>query len=183
VSEPRSRNVAVVVMGVSGSGKTTVARELAEHWHDVFIEADDLHSASEINKMASGHPLDDDDRLPWLRRVGERIHIEEELGHRPVTACSALKRGYRDIVREYDPDTFFVLLNGSIEFVRARLMTRRHPFMPASLLESQFATLEPLQPDESGITVDLASGHERIVEEIAAALEKIERTTHRGPRS
>lgn len=173
MSEPGSSDVAVVVMGVSGSGKTTIARELAARWRDVFIEADDLHSAGEIDKMASGHPLDDDDRLPWLRRVGERIRVEEELGHVPVTACSALKRSYRDILREYDPHAFFVLLNGSIDVVRERLNTRHHSFMPVSLLESQYAALEPLQPDESGVTVDLAWDQVRIVREIAAALDKV----------
>jgi gluconokinase len=173
VSEKRSSDVSVVVMGVSGSGKTTIAMELATWWRCVFIEADDLHSASDIETMASGHPLDDDDRLPWLRRVGERIQAERELGHCTATACSALKRVYRDVVREYDPDTFFVLLDGSIDVVRERMNTRNHLFMPASLLESQYATLEPLQPDESGITVDLSSGPERIVREIAAALDKV----------
>lgn len=160
-------------MGVSGSGKTTIALALATQWRYVFIEADDLHSAKEIEKMASGHPLNDDDRLPWLRRVGERIQIEEEQGHCPVTACSALKRAYRDILREYDPNAFFVLLDGSIDEVRERLKTRRHSFMPASLLESQYATLEPLEPDESGLTVDLSLGPERIVREISTALHKV----------
>jgi gluconokinase len=159
-------------MGVSGSGKTTIASELATRWHDVFIEADDLHSASNIETMASGHSLNDDDRLPWLRRVGQRIHVEEEMGNRTVTACSALKRAYRDILREYDPDLFFVLLSGPMEFVRQRMKTRHDSFMPDSLLESQYATLEPLTPDESGVTVDLSSGREHIVREIATALER-----------
>jgi gluconokinase len=160
-------------MGVSGSGKTTIAKEWAARRRYVFIEADSLHSASEIEKMASGHPLNDGDRLPWLRRVGELIQVEEELGHCTVTACSALKRAYRDVLREYDPDTFFVLLDGSIDLVRERMNTRIHSFMPASLLESQYATLEPLQPDESGITIDVSSGPESIVREIATALDTI----------
>jgi gluconokinase len=159
-------------MGVSGSGKTTVAKEIGSRWHYVFIEADDLHGASEIEKMASGHPLNDDDRLPWLRRVGERMRSEEELGHRTVTACSALKRAYRDVLREYEPDAFFVLLDGPIGEVRERMETRRRSFMPVSLLESQYATLEPLQPDEAGMTVDPSSGPDSIVREIAAALDK-----------
>jgi gluconokinase len=173
VNEKRSSDVSVVVMGVSGSGKTTIAKELAARRRCVFIEADDLHGASEIERMASGHPLNDDDRLPWLRRVGELIQVEAELGHCTVTACSALKRAYRDIVREYDPDAFFVLLDGSIGLVRERMNTRHHSFMPASLLESQYATLEPLQPDESGVTIDLSSGPDSIVREVATALDTI----------
>jgi gluconokinase len=172
VSGPRSSDVSIVVMGVAGSGKTTIARDLATRLRDVFIEADDLHSASSIEKMTSGHPLSDDDRLPWLHRVGQRIHGEEEQGNRTVTACSALTRAYRDILREYDPDLFFVMLDGPIEYVRRRMKTRHDSFMPDSLLESQYATLEPLAPDESGITVDLSLGREHIVREIATALER-----------
>ncbi len=163
-------------MGVSGSGKTTVAQELAAAWHYVFIEADDLHSASAIEKMASGHPLNDDDRLPWLQRVGERIRDERERGRLSVTACSALKRAYRDVVRDYAPDAFFVQLDGPIETVRARMEAREH-FMPTSLLESQYNALEPLQADESGVIVDLSLGSGHIVREIMAALEGAE-----GPR-
>jgi gluconokinase len=159
-------------MGVSGSGKTTVAKELAIRWHYVFIEADDLHGVKEVEKMASGHPLNDDDRLPWLRRVGERIRDEEETGHRTVAACSALKRAYRDVVRIYAPDAFFVLLKGPIGVVRERVEKRRDSLMPASLLESQYRTLEELEPDESGITVDLSSGRENIEREIAISLDK-----------
>jgi gluconokinase len=172
VSGPRSSDVAIVVMGVSGSGKTTVAKEVARRWGLVFIEADDLHGAGEIEKMASGHPLDDDDRLPWLRRVGERIREEEQSGHRTVTACSALKRAYRDVLREYEPDAFFVLLDGPIGVARERMRMRHDAFMPVSLLESQYATLEPLQPDESGVTIDLSIGLENIVREIAHALDE-----------
>ena len=90
-------------MGVSGSGKTRIAKAISKQWGYVYIEADDLHSAQEIEKMASGRPLDDEDRLPWLRRVGERIREEESIGRRTVTACSALKRAYGDILREYAP--------------------------------------------------------------------------------
>jgi gluconokinase len=159
-------------MGVSGSGKSHVAKEVAKEWRYVYIEADDLHSASAIEKMSSGHPLDDDDRLPWLRRVGERMREEKELGRASVTACSALKRAYRDVLREYAPDAFFVLLEGPIEAVRPHVETRRHSFMPASLLETQYEALEPLEPDESGITVDLSSKPKRIAREIATALDK-----------
>ena len=106
--------------------------------------------------MASGHPLDDDDRLPWLHRVGERIRVEEELGHAPVTACSALKRSYRDILREYDPDAFFVLLNGSIEVVRERLNDSASP------VHARLAPRVPVRSARAAparriwITVDLA---------------------------
>ncbi len=169
MSERPSRDVPIVVMGVSGSGKTTIAREMARQWHYVFIEADELHSSIAVEKMASGHPLDDDDRLPWLRRVGERIRDERVLGHRTVTACSALRRLYRDVLRDYAPDVFFAELDGPIDVVRERMEAREH-FMPMSLLESQYATLEPLEPDESGIIVDLSHERDQIVREIVDAL-------------
>jgi gluconokinase len=159
-------------MGVSGSGKTTIAKALAKRWSYVFIESDDLHSADAIEKMASGHPLDDEDRLPWLRRVGERIRDEEMLGRRSITACSALKRAYRDLLREYAPDAFFVWLDGPEEVVRARVETRRHSFMAPTLLESQYETLEPLEADESGIGVDLLWSTHDIARAISDALEK-----------
>ncbi|HWD97244.1 MAG TPA: gluconokinase [Acidimicrobiales bacterium] len=172
MSGPNSSAIPIVVMGVSGSGKTHIGKDIARRWRYVFIEADDLHSARAIEKMASGHPLGDDDRLPWLRRVGERIREEVELGRPNVTACSALKRAYRDLLREYAPDAFFLLLDGPIEVVRPHVETRQHSFMPASLLESQYETLETLESDESGIAVDLSLKPKVIARTLAAALEK-----------
>jgi gluconokinase len=171
VSGPPSTDVPIVVMGVSGSGKSRVAKACSKRWGYVYIEADDLHSAEAIAKMASGHPLDDSDRLPWLRRVGELIREEQSIGRRTVTACSALKRAYRDILREYAPDAFFVMLDRPFDVVRARVESRHHSFMPAALLESQYEALEPLEPDESGIRIDLSSTRD-VVRAIGRALEK-----------
>ncbi len=158
-------------MGVSGSGKSRVAKACSKRWGYVYIEADDLHSAEAIAKMAAGQPLDDADRLPWLRRVGGLIRQEQSIGRRTVTACSALKRAYRDILREYAPDAFFVMLNPPFDVVEARVKSRHHSFMPAELLATQYETLEPLEADESGIRIDPSSTHD-IVRAIGSALEK-----------
>lgn len=169
MSSPPAADVPIIVMGVSGSGKTRVAKALAKRWRSVYIEADDLHSAEEIAKMASGRPLDDEDRLPWLHRVGARIREEESIGRRTVSACSALKRAYRDVLREYAPNAFFVMLDRPLDVVQARVESRHHSFMPASLLKSQYETLEPLEPDESGTRIDLLSTHD-VIRAIESAL-------------
>jgi gluconokinase len=157
-------------MGVSGSGKTTVGRTMAEQWGDVFIESDELHTASDIHKMASGIALDDNDRWPWLRAVGEKLRDEAAAGRRTVTACSALKREYRDVLREYAATAFFVELDGPLDVVRERVLSRHHEFMPPSLLESQFATLEPLEADERGLRVDVTLRVEEIINLVQHAL-------------
>jgi gluconokinase len=154
----------VIVMGVSGSGKTTVGRAMAERWGDEYIESDDLHSASDIQKMASGIPLDDNDRWPWLREVGEQLRGAAAANLRTVTACSALKRVYRDLLREYVPAAFFVELDGPRNVVGERVVSRHHEFMSPSLLESQFATLEPLEPDELGLRVEITLPVDEIVD-------------------
>jgi gluconokinase len=160
----------IIVMGVSGSGKTTVSRAMAERWGDEFIESDELHTASDIHKMASGVPLNDNDRLPWLRAVGEQLRAAAAADRRTVTACSALKREYRDVLREYAPAAFFVELDGSLDVVRERVLSRHHEFMPPSLLESQYATLEPLEPDEHGLRVDVTLHVDEIVDLVERAL-------------
>jgi gluconokinase len=157
-------------MGVAGSGKTAVAQAMAERWGDVFIEADDLHSASNVQKLSSGIPLDDHDRTPWLRAVGERIRSEASDNRRTVTSCSALKRAYRDVLREYAPAAFFVELDAPFNVARSRVASRRHSFMSPSLLESQFATLEPLAVDERGMRVDATNSLDGIVDIVGRAL-------------
>jgi gluconokinase len=169
VSEPTPPQC-VIVMGVSGSGKTTVGRTMAELWGDVFIESDELHTASDIHKMASGIALDDNDRWPWLRAVGEKLRDEAAAGRRTVTACSALKREYRDVLREYAAAAFFVELDGPLDVVRERVISRHHEFMPPSLLESQYATLEPLEADERGLRVDVTLRVEEIINLVQHAL-------------
>lgn len=174
MSGPRGRGdlVSIVVMGVAGSGKSTIAKELAaRHGYDM-LDADELHSAAEILKMATGHPLSDDDRLPWLQRVGERIHDEIDAGRSSVTACSALRRTYRDVLRHDAPGLFFVWLDGPIDVVRERMLARHDHFMPATLLESQYATLEPLAPDELGVRIDLTNEPTALIDEVERALQR-----------
>jgi gluconokinase len=169
-SSTRHEPQCIIVMGVAGSGKTAVAQVMAKRWGDVFIEADDLHSASNVQKLSSGIPLDDHDRIPWLRAVGERIRSEASENHRTVTSCSALKRAYRDVLRGYAPTAFFVELDAPIDVIRVRVTSRRHSFMSPSLLESQYATLEPLDPDERGVRVDATDTLEGIVDVVERAL-------------
>jgi len=148
-------NPPIVVMGVSGCGKSTVGRDIALALGRAFIDADDLHPIANKAKMAAGNPLGDDDRWPWLDIVGDALALRDENGVPPVVACSALKRVYRDRLRAQAPGTVFVLLDGSRELLQSRIGPRAHEFMPATLLDSQLATLEVLESDE-GVVVDIA---------------------------
>ncbi|MHB1209010.1 MAG: gluconokinase [Acidimicrobiales bacterium] len=161
---------AVVVLGVSGSGKSTVGRSLAERLAYDFCDADDLHSRANIEKMHSGHPLSDEDRLPWLNTVGQRVRETLAQGRGIVMACSALKKSYRDILREYEPTLFCVFLDGSHELIMSRVVAREGSFMPPSLLASQFATLEPLGPDEAGVRIEVSHGLDDTIDAALAAL-------------
>ncbi len=156
----------IVVMGVSGSGKSTVGSALAQRLRVPFVDADGLHPPANVTKMTAGKPLDDDDRYPWLERVGEWL-----AGHRDggVVSCSALKRRYRDQLRAHCPRAEFLHLRGSPEVISARLAARPAHFMPAALLRSQFDALEPLGADESGVTVDIAQDVDAIVDIFLAA--------------
>ncbi|WP_062213313.1 gluconokinase [Streptomyces sp. NBRC 109706] len=160
----------VVVMGVSGVGKTTVARPLAGRLGVPFAEADDFHSEANVAKMSSGVPLTDDDRLPWLRSIGVWLGERARTGERGVVTCSALKRKYRDLLRAADPDVFFLHLSGSTELVGERIERRTDHFMPPSLLRTQLAALEPLADDERGLVLDVAPGPERLVTMAVEAL-------------
>jgi gluconokinase len=151
----------VVVMGVTGSGKTTIGSALAARLGARFVDADDLHPARNVEKMARGLPLIDDDREPWLQQVGAVLAD----AHAPiVVACSALARRYRDIIRTHAPDTRFVHLLGERGVLGDRVSHRRGHFMPATMVDSQFDTLEPLAEDERGVTIDAALGPETIVD-------------------
>lgn len=141
-------------MGVAGSGKTTVARLLAERLDWVYVDADDLHPPANVEKMRSGLPLADDDRWPWLDLVVARVDEEARAGRSTVVACSALRRSYRDALRRAEPPVTFCHVTVPEAVLAARLARRSRHFMPASLLQSQLATLEPLAPDEPGGTVD-----------------------------
>lgn len=142
--------VQIVVMGVSGCGKSTVGQLLAQKLSARFIDGDDLHPESNKAKMAAGNPLNDDDRWPWLALVGQALAEGQT-----VVACSALKRVYRERILSAAPQTKFVHLSGSREVLEQRLGARSGHFMPASLLDSQLATLEPLAADEPGLVVDI----------------------------
>lgn len=142
----------IVVMGVSGSGKSTVGSALAQRLRVPFIDADTLHPPANIAKMAAGEALDDDDRYPWLEEVGQWLADHRGGG---VVACSALKRTYRDQLRAHCPRVEFLHLRGSPELIGSRLAARSGHFMPAALLRSQFDALEPLGADERGVVIDL----------------------------
>lgn len=151
----------IVVMGVSGSGKSTVGAALAQRLRVPFADADELHPPANITKMTSGRALDDHDRYPWLETVGAWL-AEHHAGG--VMSCSALKRKYRDQLRRHCADVRFLHLTGSPEVIGSRQANRAGHFMPAALLASQFDTLEPLGPDEAGVTVDVDQSIEAIVE-------------------
>jgi gluconokinase len=153
----------VIVMGVSGSGKTTIGRLLAARLGCEFLDGDDFHPPENVRKMAAGIPLADDDRRPWLKNLNGKLLAAREV----VLACSALKESYRRVLAEGLADCRFVHLRGDIELVRSRLAQRKHRYMPASLLESQFAALEP---PAGAIDVDIVRAPERCVAEILGAL-------------
>jgi gluconokinase len=153
----------IVVMGVQGSGKSTVGRLLADELGLRFLDGDDLHSSAAKAKMASGHPLTDADRLPWLTRIAETIATALDAGETAVVACSALKRSYRDLMRDIVPGLVFAELYGDQSLVAERLSHRNHEYMPTHLLDSQFATLEPLAADEAGLRVSLTKTPDEIV--------------------
>jgi gluconokinase len=146
----------MIVMGVSGSGKSTIGQALATALGLDFIDGDDLHPRANKEKMAAGHPLDDEDRAPWLEIIAQRIGAELAEGNPVVVACSALKRRYRTQLVSYAPSTVFIHLSGQRDIIAERQAHRNHEYMPNSLLDSQFATLEPLEADERSIVVDLA---------------------------
>jgi gluconokinase len=159
---------ALVVMGVSGAGKSTVAAAVAARAGAVFLDADDFHPPANTAKMAAGIPLTDDDRWPWLAAVGEEIARRTAAGERVVVACSALKRAYRDALRERDEHVCFALLDGSRELLAERIGARADHFMPATLLGSQLVALERLQPDEPGFAVDVAPPPGQVADSVVA---------------
>ncbi len=158
----------VTVMGVSGSGKTTVGAALAQRLHVPYEDADNLHPPANVAKMSAGIPLDDEDRLPWLRAVGawQVAHA----GSGGVTSCSALRRSYRDVLREFVPDQVFLHLAGERDVVARRVAGRPGHFMPSALVDSQYATLEPLGADERGTAIDLDRPVDELVDAAVAAL-------------
>ena len=154
-----------IVMGVSGSGKSTVAAALARQEGWILLEGDSFHPPANIAKMKAGIPLTDEDRWPWLRAIAERADTLRVDGRSAVVACSALKRGYRDILIGTRPDTVLVYLRGSKALIAGRMKQRKGHFMPPALLDSQFATLEEPGPDEHPIVVDIGGTQEAMIED------------------
>ena len=142
-------------MGVAGSGKTTVGEMLARTLGVDFVEGDEFHPLANVRKMAAGTPLTDEDRGGWLHALAARLADARRSGKGVVLSCSALKRAYRDILRESAPEAVFIFLHGSRALIAARLASRRGHFMPTTLLESQFTTLEEPGPDEKAWTFDI----------------------------
>ncbi|HEU4907259.1 MAG TPA: gluconokinase [Propionibacteriaceae bacterium] len=161
----------LVVMGVTGTGKSTVAGLLAERLNWELQEGDDLHPPENVAKMSAGIPLDDEDRWPWLDTIAAWIKHKTERGEPGLVTCSALKRSYRDRLR--GPNVVFVFLNGPREVIEARMARRQHHYMPVSLLHSQLATLEPPTSDENVLEVNLSAD---LKQEIAKVLEVLEGT-------
>ena len=155
----------VVIMGVSGSGKSTVGALLGNRLGIPFVDGDDLHPAANKEKMGVGIPLDDEDRRPWLQAIGRELAALQRDGSGVIIACSALKRRYRDLLREHAPDVLFLHLQGPVGTLAARMAARSHEFMPASLLASQLDALEPLEPDEAHTLLDVHQPPEAVADQ------------------
>jgi len=162
----------LIVMGVSGSGKSTIGALLGSTLGLEFIDGDDLHPRANKEKMAAGHPLNDEDRAPWLEIIAERIGAELADGHPVVVACSSLKRRYRAQLIAHAPSAVFIHLTGQRDVISERQSHRNHEYMPNSLLDSQFATLEPLEEGERGIAVDLGQTPDEMVRFIQQQLDE-----------
>jgi gluconokinase len=176
---------ALVVMGVSGSGKSTIADRLAERLGWIFEDGDKFHPASNVAKMRAGHPLTDQDRWPWLQAIADEIDRVCTAGERAVIACSALKHAYREILVHGRKDVRIVFLKGSQQLIADRLAGRKGHFMPAGLLDSQFEALEPPEKSEHPVTVSIDASVDRIVEDIMRQLQlpPVGRGTARGMHS
>ena len=157
-------------MGVSGSGKSTVARALADSLGWAFAEADEFHPPANVAKMEGGTPLTDEDRWPWLRAIRDWMSEQAARGQSTVVTCSALRRVYRDVLREAASEVRFVHLTGSRDLLAGRMGQRQGHFMPLSLLDSQLATLEVPEPDERALTLDISAAPEELVRRALAGL-------------
>lgn len=160
----------VIVMGICGSGKTTVGRLLAARLGVPFVEGDDYHPPENVARMAAGHALTDADRWPWLRRLAEAMREWDVAGEDRVVSCSALRAAYRDLLREGAKDVRFIYLEGAVELVRDRMANRKGHFMPVALIESQIEALEDPNGEPGVIPVDVAGTPEEIVAQALSAL-------------
>lgn len=168
----------IIIMGVCGSGKSTIGRALADRLGGEFFEGDGFHPGSNIEKMNKGIPLTDRDRADWLTRLSQAIAQRRQAGESTpaVFSCSALKKSYRDQLRRGDPDLRLVHLHGARELLEQRMLARRDHFMPPQLLTSQLATLEEPDEDEAPIIVDVSAGVDHIVDDIDRKLRESRRT-------
>mmetsp|Transcript_23762 Transcript_23762/g.56110 ORF Transcript_23762/g.56110 Transcript_23762/m.56110 type:complete len:197 (-) Transcript_23762:159-749(-) len=168
-SSSSSNKVIIYLMGVSGCGKTTIGLKLAEQLGGIFLDGDDYHPPQNKQKMASGRPLEDNDRWPWFQSIKHEINLKQPDYPAVIVACSALKVAYRDRLRDGLPQAIFVYLKGSKELIANRLRSRVHEYMPSTLLDSQFETLEePTEEEEEGVLVVSIDDHnaDQIVSEI-----------------
>ncbi|AWW33891.1 gluconate kinase [Mannheimia varigena] len=169
-----SQGKAFILMGVSSTGKTSVGTAVAQKLGLKLIDGDDLHPRANIVKMASGTPLNDDDRRPWLERINDAAFSLEQKSEKGIIVCSALKKKYRDQIREGNADVKFLFLNGSFELVLERMKQRKGHFMKPEMLQSQFNTLEIPQADEPDVIfIDIDGSFEEVVEQCVAAVEPL----------
>lgn len=168
---PIAKHVVLVLMGVSGCGKSTVAALLADRLGWPFEEGDALHPPANIEKMKAGHALDDNDRAPWLEKVADWVDQRLDAGGSGLITCSALKRSYRDTINRRGSGVVFVYLHGSYETIAARLTDRHGHFMPTKLLDSQFADLQEPTADEPAIRVDVGASPSKIAETVIEKLD------------
>ncbi len=163
---------AIIIMGVCGTGKTTVGEVLAERLGCPFLEGDSFHPPENVEKMRAGTPLDDDDRWPWLRKLGKAIADEGENAALVIATCSALKRAYRDCLRDQaGGETLFILLHGDRDLLNQRLQERTHRYMPSTLLDSQLETLEMPETDEISLSLDVRVSAANLVEKICRSID------------
>jgi gluconokinase len=160
----------VIAMGVSGVGKSTVAKGLSTVLGWTYAEGDEFHSAATVAKLASGHPLTDEDRRPWLHAIGVWLDAQIDAGRPSVVTCSALRRAYRDSLREGRPEVYFLHLVAGEDLVADRVTHRTDHYMPPSLLHSQYDALEPLGPDEPGVIVSVEGTADDVLRRVVAAL-------------
>ena len=169
-NKPGKMPCALIVMGVSGSGKSTIGEKLAERLGWSYEDGDKFHPASNVAKMSAGQPLTDEDRWPWLQAIADEIERVCEAGEQAVIACSALKRAYREVLVHGRNDVRIIYLKGSQQLIASRLAVRKGHFMPPGLLASQFKTLEPPDIGENPVTVSIDASVETIVDDIVRQL-------------
>jgi gluconokinase len=168
--KPGELPCALIVMGVSGSGKSTIADKLAKRLSWIYEDGDRFHPASNVAKMSAGHPLTDEDRWPWLEAIAGEIERVCKAGERVVIACSALKRAYRDVLVHGRADVRIIFLDGTKDLIASRLAQRKGHFMPPGLLDSQFKTLERPDTSENPVTASIDASVEAIVDDIIRQL-------------